>query len=252
MRKPKGYWTKEKCYEVALKYKTRIDFKINYPSAYSSARKNIWLNEICSHMKNYKNDKKRCIYAFEFDNNFVYIGLTYNLKNRINKHLTDENSQVFKHVKTYNLKYNLKQLTEYLNPNDAKNKEQYYVNLYKENNWIILNIAKAGGLGGNFEFWTYDECKKEALKYDNKTDFYTLSPVAYTIACKYKWKDDITKHMKSKKKPNGYWTKEHCHEEALKYKSRSEFKKYSRSAYRNSTKKWMDEICSHMIMSKKN
>jgi hypothetical protein len=50
--KPKNYWTKEKCIEEALKYNKRSHFWKNNLSAYYSARKNNWLDEICSHMKN--------------------------------------------------------------------------------------------------------------------------------------------------------------------------------------------------------
>jgi len=53
-------------------------------------------------------------------------------------------------------------------------------------------------------------------------------------------------------KPNGYWTKEKCHEESLKYKSREEFRKNHSSAYSASIRnKWLDEICSHMIRLRK-
>jgi hypothetical protein len=45
------------------------------------------------------------------------------------------------------------------------------------------------------------------------------------------------------------WTKEKCHEEALKYKGRTEFHLGCEGAY-NASKhnNWLDEICSHMIL----
>ena len=45
-------WTKERCQEEALKFITRNDFgkKSEKKSAYVAARKNGWLDEICSHM----------------------------------------------------------------------------------------------------------------------------------------------------------------------------------------------------------
>jgi hypothetical protein len=49
-RKINGYWTKEKCYEEALKYKTRTTYQKSNHSSYEVARKNKWLNEICKHM----------------------------------------------------------------------------------------------------------------------------------------------------------------------------------------------------------
>ena len=47
-----GYWTKEKCQEESLKYNTRSEFQKNNISSYIISRKNGWLDEICSHMKN--------------------------------------------------------------------------------------------------------------------------------------------------------------------------------------------------------
>jgi len=51
----------------------------------------------------------------------------------------------------------------------------------------------------------------------------------------------------SKIKPWGYWTKENCLQESLKYKTRGEFYKGSGSAYESSRKNgWLDEVCGHM------
>ena len=48
-------------------------------------------------------------------------------------------------------------------------------------------------------------------------------------------------------KKSGYWTKEHCAEEAKKYQNRSSFCKGSNGAYTAALKHgWLDEICSHM------
>ena len=45
----------------------------------------------------------------------------------------------------------------------------------------------------------------------------------------------------------GYWTLERCKEDALKYNSRSEWWKKSKSSYNKSSKEgWLDECCSHM------
>ena len=43
-------WTKEKCAEEALKYKSRSEFKKKSPHAYHAARRNKWIDEICAHM----------------------------------------------------------------------------------------------------------------------------------------------------------------------------------------------------------
>lgn len=50
MRKSPNYWTKDRCHEEALKYKTRKEFQTNSGIAYSKARKMGWLDDVCSHM----------------------------------------------------------------------------------------------------------------------------------------------------------------------------------------------------------
>lgn len=49
--------------------------------------------------------------------------------------------------------------------------------------------------------------------------------------------------MASKKRPDGYWTKERCREEAMKYEYLCDFKKNSPSAFDKSRKnKWLDDF----------
>ena len=51
----------------------------------------------------------------------------------------------------------------------------------------------------------------------------------------------------NKKKPNKYWTYEKCKEEAIKFKTRSDFRDKSSGAYYASLKNnWIEDICVHM------
>lgn len=52
--KPVGYWTKKRCEQEALKYKTRQEFYIKCGGAYSASFRNGWLNEVCKHMRKAK------------------------------------------------------------------------------------------------------------------------------------------------------------------------------------------------------
>lgn len=46
---------------------------------------------------------------------------------------------------------------------------------------------------------------------------------------------------------SGYWTKEHCAEEAKKYSTRAQFQRMASGAWNAAHKKgWLDEICLHM------
>ena len=54
--------------------------------------------------------------------------------------------------------------------------------------------------------------------------------------------------LHTSKKPNGYWNiKEHCIEEAKKYKRRIEYQKGSHGSYKKARLNgWLDECCEHM------
>ena len=189
-QKPKGYWTKERCKEVALKYKNRTEFNKKSTGAYNRSVKSGWLDEICSHMKIENNNTKRCIYSYEFGDNHVYVGLTYNLSKRHNNRLKSENDQVTKHMKNTELKPIQKQLTDYIDVNDAIKMEEYYLQKYINDGWIILNKTKTGAIGGGLK-WSYIKCREEALKYKNRTEFNKKSKGAYSSALKNKWLDDF-------------------------------------------------------------
>ena len=47
---PSGYWTIDKVKEEALKFNKRSDFKNLSSSAYSTALRNGWLDDVCLHM----------------------------------------------------------------------------------------------------------------------------------------------------------------------------------------------------------
>ena len=50
-KRPKGYWTFERCHEAALKYTSIKDFRTKCNGAYSAARRNNWLGKVCAHME---------------------------------------------------------------------------------------------------------------------------------------------------------------------------------------------------------
>ena len=234
-RKPKGYWTFEKCKEDALKFNTRLEFKNNSQTTWLICRKNNWLDDVCAHMKLIGSKYKRCIYSYEFLDNSVYVGLTYNLDKRNSQHINNKNSVISKKI-LQNINYCFKQLTEYVNIEDASDLEKYYVNYYKSNNFIILNKTKAGGLGGNLLKWTDENSKKEALKYTSRKEFKLNSSGAYEVCRKNNWLDDVCKHMEK-------WTFEKCEQLSLECKSRNEFKIKYIMAYRNSNKNgWMNYL----------
>lgn len=240
LRKHQGYWTKERCAEEALKYINKTEFNVNSKSAYLSAYKNKWLDDITKHMEILGTKYDRCVYVYEFNDNHAYIGITYNMnKRQINRDI-DKTDQVTKYIEETNIIPIRKQLTEYINVNEAVKMEKYYVDKYKENDWVILNKAKTGSIGGNIIKWTYDNCLTEAKKYNRRADFKNESCGAYYSAIKNNWLDSITTHMDSYNKPKYKWDFETC----LKYvelcDSKSEFIEKYKSGYNSAIRnKWI-------------
>jgi predicted GIY-YIG superfamily endonuclease len=247
-----NYWTKEKCAEESLKYKSKTEFKEKSPSAYTISCSNKWIDDICSHMINIGNRYNKCIYVYEFSDKSVYIGLTYNIDDRKYRHKNDKNSSVYKYIEKTNLNPIFKQITDYIIVDNAIIKEGEYVEKYKNDGWNILNKSKTGSIGGNIIKWTKEKCKEEALKFNNKKDFIKNNESVYNICIKRNWLSDICSHMIELRKPNNYWTKERCHEEALKYKSKTDFIKNNESVYNKCLKRnWLNDICTHMRKSNK-
>lgn len=298
IKHPKGYWTRERCQEEALKYNTRADFNKNSVSAYSKAWDCKWLDEICGHMNIIGNHYNRCIYSFEFSDNHVYVGLTYNIEERKKQHY--KRGPIRKHIINTNELPIFKILTDYISDELAVIKEREFLEYYINNNWKILNSVSTGALGGGKIKWTKDKCHEESIKY-NDVKSYREGSLSYRSAVRNKWLDEICSHMNrnknvfnywskdnctksaflcssriefskrfpggyaasinngwlneicshmkyKEKKPKGYWTKENCEKEAIKYNTRGEFQKNSRSSYQISSRNgWLNEICSHMV-----
>lgn len=252
LNKYKFRWDKEKSKIEALKYDNRTDFFKYSKGCYMASNKNNWLNEICSHMKNKGNRYNKCIYVYEFSDNSVYVGLTYNINNRHNSRMSNDKDPVLKHIKKTKIQPIRKQLTDYIYVEDAIKLEEFYVNEYLKNGWNILNKNKTGGLGGGNKYWTKEKCKEESIKYNSRIELKTDNPSLYAIIIRNKWSYELFSHMKLLVKPIGYWTKEKCKIESLKYKTRNDFKINAGGAYNYSRKMgWLDEVCGHMKQLRK-
>jgi hypothetical protein len=198
IKKYNGYWNKERCQEEALKYNGRKKFQLGSGSAFSAAKKNGWIEEICSHMLKIGNRHNKCIYCYEFSDNHVYVGLTYDIENRKNRRINDEKDAVTKYIKKTNLIPKIIQLTDYILVDEAIKMEEYYINKYKNEGWILLNRTKTGSIGGNVIKWTDKLLYEITLKYDNFIEFKRKEKHAYDILNKRKEIDKFCSHMKRK------------------------------------------------------
>lgn len=99
--------------------------------------------------------------------------------------------------------------------------------------------------------WNYETCRIEALKYNTRNEFNKKNRSAYEYALSCDILKDISVHMPVRVKRNGYWGRIRCQEEALKYKTRTQFRNYSYKAYITTIEKdWFEDCCSHMKTNK--
>ena len=95
-------------------------------------------------------------------------------------------------------------------------------------------------------YWTKERCITTALGCTSYYDFQVNHPNVYQKARKSGWLEEIRPLLPSRN-PNGWWTKDRCAEEALKYEKRKYFEKGCRAAYGSARLNgWLDEICAHM------
>lgn len=249
-KKAKGYWTKDKCHEVAKTYDTRTDFNRGCNGAYKIALRKGWLDEICSHMIPIGNEYLRGLYLIINERlNKVYIGLTSNFSRREQEHGKGSRTNSSEIIGESDTKFI--QLTDYLSVERAAELELQYVEVYLKKGYIVLNDrSRIGGLGGSRLKWTKELLLAEALKYNTRSEFQAENRKAYAAALRQGIIDEICCHMqKAPKKLK--WTKDRLMEEARKYKSRVAFSKGSGGAYNSARKRGLlDEVCAHMFSGK--
>ena len=142
------------------------------------------------------NIKIRMIYSYVFPDNYVYVGLTYNIDIRNSQHMSNEGKQtaVKKHIIKTGLTPALIKHTNYITIEEAKLKENEILNVYKNKGYLILNTAKTGGLGRCIKH-DKETCKQMALLCKTVKEFKIKYPKEYNAARNNKWFPEIGNHL---------------------------------------------------------
>jgi hypothetical protein len=237
-------WSKEDVEKEALKYNYPSEFEYNSPKAYGAAVYHGWLKDVTSHMGKLGSIKKRMVYAYEFPDNYVYVGLTYHKDKRNDQHM--KSGPVYSHIKETGLTPIRIEISDYIDAQDASILEQTTENDYRNKGWNILNTAKPGVLGGSYIIWTPETVRDEVSKYDNIFQFRNGSPKAYNAAKRNGWIPEL-----GLENTDVRWDLESVQKEANKYKTRQEFSNNSTGAYQYAVRnKILDDITKHMDVKK--
>lgn len=190
------FWNRDSCIAEIQKYDTITDLLNNNLGAYLYARKHGFWDEVCKKMKKRGSLRWRKIYAFEFDNHCVYVGLSFNPHKREKDHLRDKDSAVYIHLQSSPCHYDFKELSDYLERDDAAVKEEEFKLKYEQDGWTILNRVKCGSLGAlGSSKYSKEEVIKIASKYKSRTEFNKNDKGAYLFAYKNGWLDEVCTGM---------------------------------------------------------
>lgn len=248
--KPMDYWNKDRVLCSAKKYTKRLDWKTNESAAYSAAYDLGIYEQATKHMPRIGSQKLRAVYCY-YSNKHIYIGLSYDVKNRFIQHkISDRYNDLVNRFGEESIIF--KQLSDYIPAKEASDLEISYIEQYREKGYFILNIAKGGCIGGPKQGkWNEETIRESAKKYLTWTDWNKNDPGALVASQKMGIYHDVTKHMINKRNPR--WTIKSIKESASKYKTYSEWRKNAGGGVINAAVRLgiYDQVTSHMPKAKK-
>ena len=241
IKKPNGYWTKDRCEEEARKYHTKGDFLKGCSAAHHAAVVNGWLDDydwLIDQRIDIIKDKIDSVYVYLFeDTKVAYVGRTLirRQKKRDQEHIFSlENDNVARYAKKHHVPVPpMKILESNLTLEEGLDREDYWRRWYEQHGYTMLNRLTTGigkGSIGTISHgkWNKKTCYEEAKKYHSASEFGKANGSAYDAARRNGWVKDYT-WFDVLWEPK--WDKESCYKEAKKYKTRGEFQKGSASAY---------------------
>ena len=251
IKKPNGYWTRERCEEESRKYQTKKEFVKGCPAAHSAAVRAGWLDEF-TWLINKKfdtiKDKVDSVYVYIFEETkTAYVGRTLirRQKKRDKEHIFNlEADSVARYAKKIHVPVPpMKIIETELTLEEGQDREDFWRKWYEQQGYTMLNrIATGkgkGSLGGiSHGKWNQRTCREEALKYKTATEFEVGSSGAYAAALRNGWIKDYSWFVVLRQE----WSKERCYSEAQKYTTRGEFCNGCFGAYNKALKEgWINE-----------
>ena len=204
--KPIGYWTKERCLEDALKYKTRAEWQRTPKSSYSASFRRGWVNECCIHMKSFRNPKgywtkERCVKdAKKYKTRIEWrkkSGKCYSSAHR--RVWVDEccsHMKGMKKAQRWTKENTIKDALKYKTKKEWYNTCRSSYDKASINGWItecskhMTEIIKPSG------YWTRERCIEDAKKYKTRNEWKDTRKSGYASAMRNGWLDKCCKHMK--------------------------------------------------------
>lgn len=241
LKQPNGYWTKERCREVCIKYKKFSIFAKENQSCYTVVSRNGWQEELCSHMLNTKrasndyynidvcrNIVKKCKNKEEFKkkyNGAYKYSIRHNFFNEITSHLNKPKIKItFDEAKE--ICFNYKNRCELYK--DKPNIFRYCNKL----NWLdkLLPIAKRTN-------YSFDMCLELCKPFKTITELRNNNVTIFNYCYKNNWLKKIFT------KPAQICDYEYCRNYCNNIKNKTELKQHHKRIFNICENNcWVDEF----------
>jgi len=244
----KGYWNEATIKDAISECTTRTEFQKKYAGAYDAlnALHNLGLlnkYQLLELLNRVGNKYKRKVYVVISEAlGMAYVGLTYDPLKRKNAHFRQEHKASSEIVANGDAKFI--ELTDFTSCDEAINLEAFYIQDFKEQGYVVTNVAPAGGLGGS-EGYSFDEIQAVANEFKWIADFAREESGYASVAYKRGWMDDLFKDHKNKglKRSSKGRTFEECQAAADACITRAEFEDKFTAHYSRAHKKgWMKTL----------
>lgn len=189
------FWTKDRCIEIALEYKNKVEFDKKCRGASSSARQQGFYEEITSHMTADNSHMHRYVYALILDKT-IYIGISTDPKKRFNRHKSTGRKIIKQLIKDDAC---LHVLSDKLNIEDAAKLEAETIIKYKNDGWNVLNIVIGGAIGSGQNKWTNESLQSVVNKCKSRSEFAIKYNGAYDASRRLGLLEDLFKNHKPAK-----------------------------------------------------
>ncbi|KKL75136.1 hypothetical protein LCGC14_2057910, partial [marine sediment metagenome] len=256
LRSP-GYWTKERCIEEASRYEIISQWQRSSGGSYNRSRENGWLEECCAHMpKAMKWTRGLCIEdAKSFSTRPDWrtgSGSAYRaaMKNGWNEECCEHMTRPGRNPGYWTKDRCMEDAQLYRKRSEWKKVSVGAYRAAMKNGWneeCCEHMVK-----GADPLWTQESCKQDALCFTTRNEWKIKSGSSYNAAARNGWSDECCEHMVPGIRSVRFWTLERCKEDALRFKTRSEWADKSGSAYHSAgVNGWRDDCCGHMMEGKK-
>jgi predicted GIY-YIG superfamily endonuclease len=199
-------YTDEELIEAAKQYKHKCEWRRANKHEYHACwrRKELW-KIATAHMTpawNYYNNNPRCIYACEFPDRHVYVGLTTKPGIRHAEHRSDEISPAYRHYRKTGEPFKFVIVARNLfRASEAQVQENTWHNRYALEGWTMLNVAKPGSLGWSHPTeWTRELCLDSAQRFFYRTEWLLAEQPAYKAAKRLGCFEEAVAHMPQRRR----------------------------------------------------